>query len=330
MLSTNLIFLNIAKNSALVDFFIKIFYNFRTMNEISKRYLQEFKLYIEVERNFSKHTVLAYTSDVLSFLVWLDDRSILDVTYPLIREYLMYIQQFTYSKTTTARKIASLRTFYRFLYREKVIETNPAMGVHSPKRGKSLPAFLTEDEIDKILLSIKIDSPAGYRNRTILELLYATGMRISELSSLNFEHLNLDENEIKVYGKGAKERIVLVSERAKKFLETYIKTVRYLIFNDEKTTDVSPVFINKTGYRLQPQSVRRAIKEVVDKIELPKHVTPHVFRHSFATKLLENGADLRIVQELLGHSSISNTQIYTHVSTERLKQSYNIAHPRAN
>ncbi|MBQ8886298.1 MAG: tyrosine recombinase [Candidatus Gastranaerophilales bacterium] len=300
------------------------------MNEISKRYLQEFKLYIEVERNFSKHTVLAYTSDVLSFLVWLDDRSILDVTYPLIREYLMYIQQFTYSKTTTARKIASLRTFYRFLYREKVIETNPAMGVHSPKRGKSLPAFLTEDEIDKILLSIKIDSPAGYRNRTILELLYATGMRISELSSLNFEHLNLDENEIKVYGKGAKERIVLVSERAKKFLETYIKTVRYLIFNDEKTTDVSPVFINKTGYRLQPQSVRRAIKEVVDKIELPKHVTPHVFRHSFATKLLENGADLRIVQELLGHSSISNTQIYTHVSTERLKQSYNIAHPRAN
>ena len=300
------------------------------MNEISKRYLQEFKLYIEVERNFSKHTVLAYTSDVLSFLVWLDDRSILDVTYPLIREYLLYIQQFTYSKTTTARKIASLRTFYRFLYREKVIETNPAMGVHSPKRGKSLPEFLTEDEIDKILLNIKIDSPAGYRNRTILELLYATGMRISELSSLNFEHLNLDENEIKVYGKGAKERIVLVSERARKFLETYIKTVRYLIFNDEKTTDASPVFINKTGYRLQPQSVRRAIKEVVDKIELPKHVTPHVFRHSFATKLLENGADLRIVQELLGHSSISNTQIYTHVSTERLKQSYNIAHPRAN
>lgn len=300
------------------------------MNEISKRYLQEFKLYIEVERNFSKHTVLAYTSDVLSFLVWLKDRSILDVTYPLIREYLLYIQQFSYSKTTTARKIASLRTFYRFLYREKVIETNPAIGVHSPKRGKSLPEFLTEDEIDKILLSIKIDSPAGYRNRTILELLYATGMRISELSNLNFEHLNLEENEIKVYGKGAKERIVLVSERAKKFLETYINTVRYLIFNDEKITDVSPVFINKTGYRLQTQSVRRAIKEVVDKIELPKHVTPHVFRHSFATKLLENGADLRVVQELLGHSSISNTQIYTHVSTERLKQSYNIAHPRAN
>ena len=300
------------------------------MNETSKRYFQEFKLYIEVEKNFSKHTVSAYSSDILSFLIWLNEKSITDVTYSTIREYLLYIQQFNYSKTTTARKIASLRTFYRFLYREKIIETNPAIGIHSPKRGKSLPEFLTEKEIDNILNKINMDSPAGYRNRTILELLYATGMRISELSSLNFENLNLDENEIKVFGKGAKERIVLVSERAKRFLETYIKTVRYLIFNTENTKENDPVFINKTGYRLQPQSVRSAIRDVVDKIELPKHVTPHVFRHSFATKLLENGADLRIVQELLGHSSISNTQIYTHVSTERLKQSYNSAHPRAN
>ena len=300
------------------------------MNEDSKKYLQAFKLYIEVERNFSKHTVTAYGSDILSFLIWLNDKSLSEVTYSIIREYLLYIQQFNYSKTTTARKIASLRTFYRYLYRERIVDTNPAIGVHSPKRGKSLPEFLTESEMEQVLNNIKMDSPAGYRNRTILELLYATGMRVSELSSLNFENLNLEENEIKVFGKGAKERIVLVSNRAKNFLETYIKTVRYLIFKNENITPLSPVFINKTGYRLQPQSVRLAIREVVDKIELPKHVTPHVFRHSFATKLLENGADLRVVQELLGHSSISNTQIYTHVSTERLKQSYNIAHPRAN
>lgn len=299
------------------------------MNEISKEYLQEFKLYIEIERNFSKHTIVAYSSDILSFLIWLNERSVKEVTYTTIREYLLYIQQFNYSKTTTSRKIASLRTFYRFLYRERIIDTNPAIGVHSPKKGKNLPEFLTEQEIEHILNNIKMDSPAGYRNRTILELLYATGMRISELSSLNFENLNLEENEIKVFGKGSKERIVLVSERAKKFLETYIKTVRYLIFKNEVQNPNDPVFINKTGYRLQPQSVRLAIKEVVEKIEIPKHVTPHIFRHSFATKLLENGADLRIVQELLGHSSISNTQIYTHVSTERLKQSYNISHPRA-
>ncbi len=300
------------------------------MNEDSKKYLQEFRLYIEVEKNFSKHTVIAYCSDLLSFLVWLDNRDIRDVNYNLIKEYLLYIQQFNYSKTTTARKIASLRTFYRYLYRERVIETNPAVGVHSPKRGKSLPEFLTETEIEKILNNIKIDTPAGYRNRTILELLYATGMRVSELSNLNFENLNLDENEIKVFGKGAKERIVLVSDRAKKFLQTYIKTVRYLIYKSDKNKQTDPIFINKEGYRLQTQSVRLAIKDVVGKIELPKHVTPHVFRHSFATKMLEKGADLRVVQELLGHSSISNTQIYTHVSTERLRQSYNVAHPRAN
>lgn len=300
------------------------------MNENSKKYLQEFKLYIEVEKNFSSHTVAAYSSDILSFLVWLGDRNIQDVNYGVIKEYLLYIQQFNYSKTTTARKIASLRTFYRFLYRERIIESNPALGVHSPKKGKTLPEFLTEPEIEQILNNIKMDTPAGYRNRTILELLYATGMRISELSSLNFENLNLEENEIKVFGKGAKERIVLVSERAKKFLDTYIKTARYLIFKTETNKPSDPVFINKTGYRLQPQSVRLAIKEVVSQIELPKHVTPHVFRHSFATKLLDNGADLRVVQELLGHSSISNTQIYTHVTTERLRQTYNISHPRAN
>ena len=234
-------------------------------------------MYIEVEKNFSKHTVTAYSSDILSFLIWLNDKNIEDVNYSIIREYLLYIQQFNYSKTTTARKIASLRTFYRFLYREKVIESNPALGVHSPKRGKSLPEFLTETEMEQVLNNIKMDSPAGYRNRTILELLYATGMRISELSDLNFENLNLDENEIKVFGKGSKERIVLVSERAKKFLETYIKTVRYLIYKTDDDKPTSPVFINKTGYRLQPQSVRLAIKEVVEKIELPKHVTPHVF-----------------------------------------------------
>ena len=299
------------------------------MDKLSKKYLQDFKLYIEVEKNFSKETIRAYHSDVLSFLVWLNDKNIKDVNYNLIREYLLYIKQFNYTKTTTARKIASLRTFYRFLYREQVIENNPAVGVHAPKRGKPLPEFLTETEMEKVLNTINMDSPAGYRNRTIFELLYATGMRVSELSNLNFEALNLEENEIKVFGKGSKERIVLVSERAKKYLNAYIKTVRYLIFKEEPKAS-SPVFINKTGFRLQPQSVRSAIKDVMQHIELQKHVSPHVFRHSFATQLLENGADLRVVQELLGHSSISNTQIYTHVSTERLRQSYDSAHPRAN
>ncbi len=302
------------------------------MNKLSKQYLNDFKIYLEVEKNFSQHTLKAYNSDILGFLIWLDNRAIEEVNHKTIKEYLLFLQKFNYSKTTTARKIASLRTFFRYLYREKVLETNPALGIHSPKRGKNLPKFLTEQEIEQILGSIRIETPAGYRNRTIFELLYATGMRVSELSGLNYGDLNLENNEIRVVGKGNKERIVLVSNKALDFLKTYLKTARFMIHKEQISKDTNentPVFINKTGYRLQPQSIRKAIKEVVENIKLPKDVTPHVFRHSFATKLLEKGADLRIVQELLGHSSISNTQIYTHVSTERLKQAYNNAHPRA-
>ncbi len=302
------------------------------LSEITKRYLKDFLIYLEVEKNFSKHTIRAYNSDILSFLLWLDTTPIEQTDHTKLKDYLIFIQRFNYSKTTLSRKIAAIRTFYRFLYREKIIETNPANSVHAPKKNKSLPKFLTGKEIEQILNNIKISTPAGYRNRTILELLYATGMRISELSNLNFGDLNLDENEITVMGKGAKERIVLVSQRAKDFLEKYIKTVRYMVAEEGSTPEEnenSPIFINKTGYRLQPQSIRTALNDIVKKIELPKKVTPHVFRHSFATKLLENGADLRVVQELLGHASISNTQIYTHVSTERLKAVYDSTHPRA-
>lgn len=302
------------------------------MNETAKQYLKDFGVYLEVERNFSPHTIRAYNSDILGYLIWLNNDSVETVNHSKIKEYLLFIQKFNYSKTTLSRKISAIRTFYRYLYRERIIDTNPINSIHAPKRGKSLPKFLSGNEIEQILNNISIGTPAGYRNRAILELLYATGMRISELSSLNFGSLNLAENEITVFGKGSKERIVLVSDRAKDFLEKYIKTVRNMIPEEPVILDTnqdSPVFINKTGYRLQPQSVRAALKDIVEKIELPKIVTPHVFRHSFATKLLENGADLRVVQELLGHASISNTQIYTHVSTERLKMVYDKTHPRA-
>lgn len=302
------------------------------LSALTKSYLKNFLLYLEVEKNFSKHTVRAYNSDILSFLIWLDNTPVEQTNHEKLKEYLIFIQKFNYSKTTLSRKIASIRTFYRYMYRERLIEANPANSVHSPKRNKSLPKFLSNTEIEQILNNIKIDTPAGYRNRVILELLYATGMRVSELSNLNFGNLNLEENEITVLGKGSKERIVLVSNRAKEFLEKYIKTVRFMIPEEKcdlSENEDSPLFINKTGYRLQTQSVRAALNDIVKKIELPKKVTPHVFRHSFATKLLENGADLRVVQELLGHASISNTQIYTHVSTERLKAVYDNTHPRA-
>lgn len=301
------------------------------LNLNSKNYLEGFKAYILIERNFSEHTAKAYCADILDFLIWLDEENCTDVTFQKVREYLHFIQKFQYKKTTIARKISSLRTFYKYLYREKKVDTNPASNLNSPKRPKSLPKFLSTYEVEQILNNVKIDTPAGFRNKTILELLWATGMRISELSGLNFEDLNLEENEIKVFGKGAKERIILVSERAKSYLQRYIDSARPLVAKgyEVNNDETSPVFINNTGYRLQPKTVRNVINDIVKKIDLPKHVTPHVFRHSFATHLIENGADLRIVQELLGHASISNTQIYTHISAQHLKDVYNETHPRA-
>lgn len=302
------------------------------LNSNSKQDLEDFKSYITAEKNFSLHTAKAYCSDILSFLIWMDEQSCEEVNFSKIRDYLHFIQKFNYKKNTVARKIASLRTFYKYLYRERKIDSNPAMNLNNPKRPKSLPKFLTPDEVEQILNNTKIETPAGYRNRTILELLWATGMRISELSGLNFGDLNLKENEIRVFGKGSKERIILVSERAKNYLQRYIDSARALVakgYDIGEPDETSPVFINNTGYRLQTRTVRNVINEIVEKINLPKHVTPHVFRHSFATHLIENGADLRVVQELLGHASISNTQIYTHVSSQHLKDVYNETHPRA-
>ena len=301
------------------------------LNSSSKHDLEDFRSYILVEKNFSKHTAKAYYSDILDFLLWLGETQAENVNFSKVREYLHFIQKFNYKKTTIARKIASLRTFYKYLYREKKVESNPAMNLNSPKRPRQLPKFLTPYEVEQILNNIKIETPAGYRNKAILELLWATGMRVSELSGLNFEDLNLANNEIRVFGKGAKERIILVTERAKTYLQRYIETARPLIakgFRVDNNED-SPVFINNTGFRLQTRTVRNVINDIVEEIQLPKHVTPHVFRHSFATHLIENGADLRVVQELLGHASISNTQIYTHVSSQHLKEVYNKTHPRA-
>lgn len=302
------------------------------INSISKKDLEDFKGYILVEKNFSVHTAKAYCSDVLGYLLWLGDEGCENADFSKIRDYLHFMQKFNYKKTTIARKIASIRTFYKYLTREKKIENNPAQNIISPKRPKSLPKFLSMEEIEDILNNINISTPAGYRNRAILELLWASGMRISELSNLNFGNLNLENNEITVFGKGAKERIILITDRAKEYLQKYINFARPLVAKDYELPPVSdsePVFINKTGYRLQTRMVRNVINEIVQKIELPKKVTPHMFRHSFATHLIENGADLRVVQELLGHASISNTQIYTHISMQHMKEVYDNTHPRA-
>ena len=296
------------------------------LNESSLKLAEDFKLYLEIERNLSPHTVNAYNKDVSDFLVWLGVKAAEKINHKDIREYLSSIQNKNYSKTTLARKIASIRTFYRYLYRERLVEANPADNIKGPKKNRPLPKFFTDKEMEEILNCIEIKTPSGYRNRTIIETLYASGMRVSELCNLIFENLNLEQNEITVFGKGGKERIVLISNGAKAYLENYISKIRPE-FAKEK--DNKYVFLNIQGCRFQQQSVNDILSNVAKKLKLQKQLSAHVLRHSFATRLLENGADLRVVQELLGHASISNTQIYTHVSTQRLKTAYMKAHPRA-
>ena len=293
-----------------------------------KEYLADFKIYLKSEKNFSSHTIRAYCADIYTFLLWIGELNPLEIEPEKFGEYIRFISQINYTKTTIARKIASIRAFYKFLYQEELIEYNPADSIPIPKQNKSLPHFLYEEEVENILRSINITTPSGYRNRIILELLWVTGMRISELSSLNYENLNLEQNEIRVFGKGAKERIVLIPDKTKEGLINYIENVSDLICKTDKKAN-NPLFINYNGYRLQNQSIRKALKNCLENIHFTKKVTPHVFRHSFATKMLECGADLRIVQELLGHSSIKNTQIYTHVSIQRLKDVYDNTHPHS-
>ena len=294
----------------------------------NKEFLEDFRLYLKSEKNFSAHTIRAYCADVYTFLLWMNELNPLEIEPLKFSEYIYFISQINYTKTTVARKIASIKAFYNFLYQEELIEYNPIDNISAPKQNKSLPHFLYEDEVENILRGIKIETPAGYRNRVIFELLWVSGMRISELSNLNYENLNLEQNEIKVFGKGAKERIVLIPDKTKESLLNYIQNVADLICKTQKKP-TDPLFINYNGFRLQNQSIRKALKNCIQEIHFTKYVTPHVFRHSFATRMLENGADLRIVQELLGHSSIKNTQIYTHVSIQRLKDVYETTHPHA-
>ncbi|MEI8388981.1 MAG: site-specific tyrosine recombinase/integron integrase [bacterium] len=314
-------------------------------NISSQSILDDFRLYLEVERNLSVHTVKAYCTDLENFLRWAGVSDVCSFTYKNIRTYLAEIQVKKYTRTTISRKIAAIKTFYRYLYRERLVKSNPAANIKTPKKIKNLPEFLTDSESNQILNQIEAKTPSQYRDKTILEVLYATGMRISELCGLNFENLNLEANEITVFGKGGKERIVLINNRAKNYFLDYIKNIRPSLagsclsegFNEKQFSDNQeirnitkfPVFINNNGFRLQQRSVHRIIAKIAKDLCFQKKVSPHTFRHSFATKLLENGADLRVVQELLGHASISNTQIYTHVSTERLKQAYMSTHPRA-
>ncbi|MBU0573489.1 MAG: tyrosine recombinase XerC [Candidatus Margulisbacteria bacterium] len=284
---------------------------------------------ISTERNLSPHTVKNYAIDIRKFLGFIKDKNVApgQVDRVIAREYLYSLEGEGFSRRSLARKISSLRTFYRFLRREAKMGQNPFELISTPKLPGRLPNFLTEKEISALLdVSLRDPSPAGLRNRAILELLYGAGMRVSELVGLNLSDLDLDGGEVRVFGKGSKERITLLGRYAAGALQDYLKNGRPHLAGRNSGR---ALFLNRFGTRFTERSVERQIRDLPKKAGVAKNITPHTLRHTFATHLLSRGADLRTVQELLGHASLSTTQIYTHVTKEKMKSVYNEAHPRA-
>jgi len=284
------------------------------------RYLDKFILYLEIEKNYSPHTILNYRADLTEFLKFIKQIQIKNIDYHLLRKFFAQLRGEQYRPRTLARKLSSLRSFFRFLHREKFIEDNPAVLLMSPKLDKTLPKFLTESEITRLIEAPSLKTSSGRRDRAILETLYSTGIRVSELVGLNVDQVDLIGNIAKVAGKGKKERLIPIGDKALDAIRDYLHRRKH---------QSSALFLNKYGSRLSDRSVRNVVNKHIRGISLSQDISPHILRHSFATHLLNRGADLRSVQELLGHVNLSTTQIYTHVTTDRLKEVYNKAHPRA-
>lgn len=290
--------------------------------------------YMRTVKNSSEHTVLAYATDIAQFIDFLEseeigtDPGVVDAR--VLRRYFARIQRNDITKSSAARKLSSLRAFFKYLLKKGLVEHNPAAGFPSPKLDKKLPKFLRDEQIETLMLQPDTDDPSGLRDLAILELLYATGIRVSELTGSDLTDLDLGAGEMKVLGKGSKERIVLMGRAAQEAMAAYLTSGRgKLLAKTEAGLQERAVFLNKYGGRLTPRSITRLIDKYFAHISDEMKISAHVLRHTFATHMMEHGADLRSIQELLGHSSISTTQIYTHVSRERLKQVYEAAHPRA-
>ncbi len=295
------------------------------MQEIFNRYIN----HLEAERNASPYTIRNYKADLLDFFRFLKEKKVTtlgEVDRHVLRDYLAHLVGRGIVKASIARKLSAIRSFYRYLVREKIIEANPIKSVSSPKLDKRLPSFLTIDEVKKLLEAPDLSTPQGLRDRALLEMLYASGLRVSELTGLELGQINLDSDEIRVWGKGSKERVVLMGEPAAEALRQYLEHGRPKLLTAKRS---NAVFITRYGQRLPARSVQKILEHYTAKAELKKRVHPHTLRHTFATHMLDGGADLRVVQELLGHEQLSSTQIYTHVTKKQARKVYLSAHPMA-
>jgi integrase/recombinase XerC len=293
-------------------------------------HLDKFIIYLIAEKNASPYTIKNYRHEIRQFLDFLKEQGIDSwdgVDRYVLRRYLAWLQAEGYVKASIARRISEMRSFCRYLVREDILDANPIRTISSPKIPKRLPNYLAPHEVEALLAAPDATVPQGQRDLAIMEVLYASGLRVSEVVSLNLSNLDLRHGELRVWGKGGKERLALLGQPACRALTRYIQDGRSKLIKENRATNA--LFLNRWGTRLSTRSVSNVLDKYAKLAGLERRVTPHVMRHTFATHLLDGGADLRTVQELLGHASLSSTQIYTHVSQARAKEVYRKAHPRA-
>ncbi|MDW7650615.1 MAG: tyrosine recombinase XerC [Bacillota bacterium] len=296
-------------------------------------YLGKFIIYLQVEKNASPHTVRNYAEDLGQFLSFMETEGAAfpaEADYLAIRHFLALLHEKAYERRTVARKLSAIRSFFRFLHREGLLPDTTWSAVSTPRTGKKLPKFLYVEEMFRLLAAPDTEKPAGLRDTAILEVLYASGIRVSELVALDLHSLDLNQGQFIVLGKGARERLVPLGRFARRSVLAYLDQGRPVLLRKNRQGEgEKALWLNKYGTRLTDRGVRRLVEKYVRQVSLTKGVSPHSIRHSFATHLLNAGADLRVVQELLGHVNISTTQIYTHITRDQLKEVYNGAHPRA-
>lgn len=285
-------------------------------------YIDEFLNHIELDRSYSQNTITSYKNDLKKFQDYISGKSLLKVEPKDIENFILALNDL--APSTLSHNLSALRSFYNYFCRLEKISYNPCDSIVQPKLGTHLPTYLTVDEIDK-LLDIDIKTPFDARNKAILELMYATGLRISEVISLEFSNVDYDECIVRIMGKGSKERIVPINDYALNALKNYTDNYRQALMIKQAN---NYLFLNNHGTKMTRQGIFKMLKKLCKEKGINKEISPHTLRHTFATHLLQNGADLRVIQELLGHSDISTTQIYTHLSNERIKHDYFEFHPR--
>jgi integrase/recombinase XerC len=293
--------------------------------------VRSFLEYLEVERNYSANTLRSYESDLHHFITFCSAnhiQSLEQVQKTLLRTYFSGLLNDGLTKKSIARKIASLRSFFRYARRHTIISSNPTLTLISPKLEKRLPSFLDESSVKRLFEEVDTSTPAGRRDAAILELFYSTGMRLSELIHLDVGDIDFAQGVVKVTGKGSKQRIIPVGRRALQAVHAYGADRRRQLSDQKSGKDPAALFLTAKGERFYPEAVIRMVKKYIGKVSELEKRSPHVIRHTFATHLLNRGADLRAVKELLGHESLSTTQVYTHVSTEQMKKVYRQSHPK--